>query len=70
MTTSEQVRPLLVSQADAAVMLGVSERTVKQYVADGMIDVVRLRGSTRIRIDAIHALIEENRVRRGGGESP
>jgi len=50
-------RPLVVTVDQAAEMLATSRRTVWRLISTGDLPAVRIRGSTRIRIEAIDALI-------------
>ena len=40
------------SQSEAAVYLGVTDRTIRNYVARGHLKATRVRGSRLVRIDA------------------
>ncbi len=57
-------QPLLVSVADAARLLAVSERTVERMLEAGELTRVRVRGSVRVERDELEALIRRGRQRR------
>jgi excisionase family DNA binding protein len=50
--TDPPVPRRLMSQAEAAEYLGVSTRTIRAYIARGVLKANRIRGSRLIRIDA------------------
>lgn len=54
--------PHLLSVADVAVVLGLSEYTVRQAVRDGDLPAVKLRGRIRIDPDAVRAWINASPV--------
>ncbi len=50
-------RPLLLTIPGAAVLLSVSERTVRNMIADGRLTPVKIGGATRIRRADVVALV-------------
>lgn len=42
------------SQQEAAEYLGVTDRTIRNYVARGVLEARRVRGSRLVRIDQAH----------------
>lgn len=65
--TDHPVAPLLVSKADAARMLALSERMIDLFVASGELSRVRF-GETRgvrFKLDELKALIERRTERTG-----
>ncbi len=50
-------RPLVVTVDQAAEMLAISSRTVWRLISTGALPAVRFGRSTRIRVEAIDALI-------------
>lgn len=61
LTIADRSRPTL-STSDAARLLGVSERTVRRFMAGGSITYYRIGGLTRFRKCDIEAFIEAGRV--------
>lgn len=49
---------LLVSQAEAARMMGVSRVTIYRLTVDGKLHPVSVRGARRYRVDELRALVE------------
>ena len=56
-------RPLLTVK-EAATRLGVAERTLRDLVAEGRIESVKVRGARRIEQGALDRYIESCRTRR------
>jgi excisionase family DNA binding protein len=54
---------LLHRYASAGELLDVSDQTVRRLVADGELEAVRFRGSTRIPHESLLAFIERLRER-------
>jgi excisionase family DNA binding protein len=54
--------PRMLSVADVAVVLGLSEYTVRQAVRDGDLPAAKLRGRIRIDPDAVRAWINASPV--------
>ena len=50
--SSPSIPRRLMSQAEAAEYLGVSTRTIRSYIARGILRANRIRGSRLIRIDS------------------
>lgn len=50
-------RPLLLTIPGAAVLLSVSERTVRNMITDGRLTAVKIGGATRIRRGDVDALV-------------
>ena len=65
----QPVAPLLVSKADAARMLSLSERMIDKFVEAGELSRVRLgkRGGVRFKVSELVRLIED-RTERAGSE--
>lgn len=51
--------PLLVTISDAALMLGVSERTVYRMLEEGTLSRVVVRKTPRVTVSSIRALVGE-----------
>jgi len=51
----------LLRPKDAARLLGLSERWVRNRLADGSLPVVRLRGATRIALSDLEQFVESGR---------
>lgn len=52
MATSNSSPRRWLSQAEAAEYLGVTDRTIRNYVARGHLKAMRVRGSRLVKIDA------------------
>lgn len=48
---AERVAPRWLTQAEAAELLGVTDRTIRVYISRGTLRAHRVRGSRLIRID-------------------
>lgn len=51
-TITERPDRRWLSQAEAAVRLGVTDRTIRTYIARGALRASRIRGSRLVRIDS------------------
>ena len=54
---AKTVTPQLLSVKEAAIYLSVSTRTVRRLISKGDIPIVRIGGSIRIAVGALHAYI-------------
>jgi len=55
---------LLLSVEDAGKALGVSRSTVYELISSGELEVVHIRRSVRVPVDAVHDLVRRLRTRR------
>ncbi len=58
-----EVEPIAHSVPTAAAKLGVANSTMWQWIADGVVDVVRIKGRTLITDEAIRDLLQRNTTR-------
>jgi len=67
---AQPVVPLLVSKADAARLLALSERSIDLFVASGELSKVRLgkRGGVRFKVSELERLVEDRTERAGNGD--
>lgn len=70
--TTEQTRPRLIDQQNAARVLGVTPRTVRNLITRGTLTGYRLRGVRAIRVDLneVRALVERIPVAERAGRQP
>jgi excisionase family DNA binding protein len=61
-TLRESIQPLVVSIAEAAILLGICERTVWRIIAARDIEVVTVGGSKKIRVKEIDRYLDENAI--------
>lgn len=59
MVTSTPVLSIWLNQAEAAEHIGVTSRTIREYIARGLLPASRVRGSrlVRIRRDDLEAML-------------
>lgn len=71
MTTSENVPAsrILRTVEEAARQLRISERTLRKLIAEGAIEIVRIRGKLFITQAAVDAYIDSSREWRAGGDA-
>lgn len=53
----ERVTQQYISQAEAGVLLGVTERTIRAAIADGRLKGYALGRTVRLRLDEVHAAL-------------
>ena len=59
--TGKGLKPMLTND-DAAKMLGVSKRTLQRMRSENRIDFIKVRGQCRYSINAVQKLIEERTI--------
>ena len=57
------IKPLLISEREAAALLGVSERTLFNMRKDGQIPFQRMRGRIMYRVSAMEEWLREREQR-------
>ncbi len=64
------VAPWLVSKADAARLLGLSERMIDKFAEAGELRRVRLgkRGGVRFKVSELERIVEDRTERAGAGD--
>jgi excisionase family DNA binding protein len=67
MATENAARPDLLTVAEVADMLRVSERTVRTWTQAGTLRAVRIGGRVRYRLATLEALLEDLETSREGG---
>ncbi|EWT04645.1 hypothetical protein N864_10830 [Intrasporangium chromatireducens Q5-1] len=72
MSTTTRTRPAWLSQAEAADELGVTDRTIRNYIARGVLPAFRPRGSRAVRIRAtdLEALMQPIPTMGTGADMP
>jgi excisionase family DNA binding protein len=67
---NNELRPIAVSIHDAALMIGVSKRSVRHYAKSGQLQTAQVGRRVLVPVEALQAFIRANMVRRILDDAP